>query len=183
MHTPPYTPVEQRDRETFLALMWALSYPGSLYTLPAADDAPLAVIAAALLDLETSFFTPDPGLQARLAQTGARALPPERAAYHFYPALTPADMPHVAAASPGSMLYPDRAATLFIGCALDGDSPAFALRGPGISGAHAVRIGGLPADFWSQRQRAMRFPLGWDVFLVDGLRVLGLPRTTAVEGA
>lgn len=182
MHTPPYTPAEQRDRETFLALMWALSYPGTIYTLPAAGDAPLALIATALLDLETSFFTPDPALQARLAQTGARALPPEHAAYHFYPALGPADMPHVAAASPGSMLYPDRAATLVIGCALDDSGPPFTLRGPGINGAHTARVGGLPPDFWTQRQRAARYPLGWDVFLVDSLRVLGLPRTTAVEG-
>lgn len=181
MHTPPDTPAEQRDRETFLALMWALSYPGSLYTLPAAD-APLALIAAALLDLETSFFTPDPAWQTRLAQTGARALPPERAAYHFYPALTPADMPQVAAASPGSMLYPDRAATLVIGCALDDSGPAFTLRGPGINGARTARLGGLPPDFWAQRRRAARYPLGWDVLLIDGLRVLGLPRTTAVEG-
>jgi alpha-D-ribose 1-methylphosphonate 5-triphosphate synthase subunit PhnH len=27
----------------------------------------------------------------------------------------------------------------------------------------------------------MRYPMGFEVFLVDGDRVLGLPRTTAVE--
>src|SRR5437870_4521086 len=93
MQTPIYTPEDARTRETFLALMWAMSYPGRAYPLPGATntrrrepDAMLA-IGETLLDLETSYFTPDFELASRFAQLGARSLPPERAQYHFYPEL------------------------------------------------------------------------------------------------
>lgn len=61
------------------------------------------------------------------------------------------------------------------------------LRGPGIApagripSAATLQIAGLPLDLWRLRAERGPYPLGWDLFLVDGERVVGLPRTTQVE--
>jgi alpha-D-ribose 1-methylphosphonate 5-triphosphate synthase subunit PhnH len=181
-----YTPEEARQRETFLALMWALSYPGRVYTLPEmrsplTDPAfnSIGLIAEALLDLETSYFTPDAALSAALHQTGARALPPGEAAYHFYPVLDAAAILAMAEASVGTMLRPDEAATLVIGGGID-RGQRMQWRGPGINGVIETRLH-LPDAFWSLRESRLRYPLGWDVYVVDGVQVIGLPRSTQVE--
>ena len=176
MQVPDYTPEEALTRQTFLAMMWALSHPGRIQTLEAA--APFVAIATTLLDLETSYFTPDEALKAELARTGARALEPERAAYHFYPELTAWDS--LEKASPGTMLYPDTAATLVIGCKL-GAGNTFTLSGPGIQTTQPAQIQ-VDERLWTLRQRVSRYPLGWDIFFVDGNQLLGLPRTTQIKG-
>ncbi|MFN8529820.1 MAG: phosphonate C-P lyase system protein PhnH [Anaerolineae bacterium] len=173
---PPYTPSEALARETFLALMWSLSYPGRIHTLPDSGP-PFESIAHALLDLETTFYTPEAALANVLAHNGARAFPPETAAYHFYPAVT--DLASIRAASVGTLLYPDRSATLFVDCTLNADDgDLFILTGPGINGETRVRVAGLPREFWAIREQRCRFPLGWDVYLIDQSRVIGLPRST-----
>lgn len=209
--TPHADPAEHAARDTFLALMWALSYPGTLYELPqtatqtnavATGDStrPLLAIGRALLDLETSYYTPDAHLAAQLAHTSARALPPAAADYHFYPApagFTAADFAadfstDVCAAKVGDFLYPDQSATLIVACTL-GRGTRLRLQGPGIdprAAAPTLQVDGLPANFWELRDAALRYPLGWDLFLVDGQgvdgqgvdgqRVAGLPRTTTV---
>jgi alpha-D-ribose 1-methylphosphonate 5-triphosphate synthase subunit PhnH len=175
---PPYTLDEARTRETFLALMWASSYPGRLYALP--DAPPFALIGETLLDLETSFYTADESLSTLWSRNGARRLPPERAAYHGYPTLSAADLPAIAAAAIGEMLYPDRAATLIIGgCAFEGGT-GFALSGAGVNVTLDVQIGGVPDAFWQSRESRRRYPLGWDIFLTDGARVMALPRSTTM---
>lgn len=190
MTTPIYTPAEQSSRETFLALMWALSYPGQMREMPVNDavgtqravsaHSPLLIIGEALLDLETSYYTPDAALADVLARTNARALPPESAAYHFYPTLDEAALAGISSASVGTMLRPDESATLIIGCAF-ASGGVFRWHGPGVRGDAIVRLGGVPARFWVLRNRVLRYPLGWDVYFVDGNRVIGLPRTTVVE--
>lgn len=180
MESPQYTYDEAVARETFLALMWALSYPGRIHALPEVEQ-PFAAIGAMLLDLETSYYTPDAALNTLFATTGARSLPPERAAYHFYPTLTDTDLPTIAAASVGTMTYPDKAASLIIGCQFNSGA-ALTWRGVGIHESMTVQVDGIPAGFWEARHRAMHYPLGWDVFLVDGGAVIGLPRTTTIEG-
>lgn len=179
MQTPAYSPEEFRSRETFLALMWSLSYPGRVYELPAGSVPPLHTIGEMLLDLETSFYTPNDALGEALARSGARALEPDRAAYHFYPQLNEEALAAVRFASTGTMLYPDQAATLIIGCTL-GVGRSYELTGPGIQDKAQLQVNGIYDDFWTMREGANRYPLGWDIFLVDELRVVGLPRTTHV---
>ena len=190
MTTPIYTPDEQSTRETFLALMWALSYPGQLRKLPPNTDAQMRVpteaqlsltlIGEALLDLESSYYTPDTALANVLGRTGARAFSADNAAYHFYPTLDDAALTGIGNASVGTMLRPDESATIIVGCAFASGS-VLRWRGPGVRGDAVVRLGGVPARFWALRNRAIRYPLGWDVYFVDGNRVIGLPRTTVVE--
>ncbi|MBC8171117.1 MAG: phosphonate C-P lyase system protein PhnH [Anaerolineae bacterium] len=179
MTIPPYTASEAQSRETFLALMWSLSYPGRLYQLPALDTA-FNLIAGALLDLETSYYTPEDSLKPLLAQTGAQALAVEQAAYHFYPAVGEEELTAIQQASVGTMLYPDEAATLIIRCTL-GSGTSLTLRGPGIHNSQILLVSDLPETFWQLRQTACRFPLGWDVYFVDGQQLVGLPRSVQVE--
>lgn len=172
-----YTAEEARSRETFLALMWALSHPGSIQKLPTEGD-PFHLIAESLLDLETSFYTDNEALRIVLSQTGARNLPVEKAAYHFYPQLT--RLEDVQQAIVGTMLYPDLGATLIIGCQL-GQGMNMTLSGPGIESTITCQIDIISTEFWALREKRCQYPLGWDTFLVDGQQVLGLPRTTKIQ--
>ena len=175
MSIPLYTPAEARSRETFLALMWAFSYPGRIYELPENDD-PFRLVAETLLDLETSCFTPDRELEASISFTGAKTLDAQHAAYHFYPSLLPQYMPFIQQAHRGSMLYLDAAATLIVGCEFGSGIPR-TLTGPGIPREHTIQISGLDESFWDVRATVCLFPLGWDIYLLDGRRVMGLPRS------
>jgi len=176
---PAYTTEEGRARETFLALMWGLSYPGLVQTLPDKNDG-LALIGEALLDLETSYFTPDVRLHERLKRTSARALSPEQAAYHFYPSLAGDGLAHIERASVGTLPFPDRAATLIIGCTF-GSGTALTLEGPGIAHRRQLQIDAIPIETWTLRAQRCGYPLGWDMFLVDaGGALIGLPRTTKI---
>lgn len=186
---PPYTDAERQSRETFLALMWALSQPGSVQQIPLVESDDLAAVFArigdALLDLETSYFSPDGALVARLKHTAARYLPADRAAYHFYPQIDQAALATIEIASVGTYQYPDEAASLFIGCAFDGASEkqvSLRFTGPGVKGSADVQLWGIPPEFWALRQRATAFPLGWDIYLVDPSgKIIGLPRSTRIS--
>jgi alpha-D-ribose 1-methylphosphonate 5-triphosphate synthase subunit PhnH len=179
MSTPAYHAAEAASNDTFQALMWALSYPGREQTLP--DHTPaFDLIAATLLDLETTYFAPNAALAAQLARSGARPKAVSDAAYHFYPAIDTAALDLIRAASVGTLTYPDSAATLILGCTL-GTGQALQFTGPGVRATITVHVGGLPDRFWALRREASRYPLGWDIFLVDGQRVMGVPRSTVVD--
>lgn len=177
MSVPQRSSGEVATHATFSTLLWGLSYPGRLQT---SEHASLAAIGSSLLDLETSFFTPDAALHGALAQTGARAKEPSAADYLFYPSLTDADLEALKAAKRGELLYPDRAAT-FILSATFGTGTALRLQGPGLAAPLSVQVAGVPVAFWTLRNRTRNYPLGWDVFLSDGTQLLGLPRSTDME--
>ncbi len=180
MSHPSYTETEAHSRETFLALMWASSCPGRIHTLPQGPDS-FGAIMNALLDLETSCYTPDNSLRPALAQTGAQLLAADRAAYHFYSSITDEALTTIQQARVGTMLYPDEAATLFVGHCTFGSGDRLLLRGPGIRGQREIQVSGVSPTFWELRASACHFPLGWDVFLLDGLNVLSIPRSVGVE--
>ena len=185
MQTPIYTLEEARTRETFLALMWSISHPGRAYALPVDARDAFPTIGETLLDLETSYYTPDFELSSGFARLGARSLPPERAQYHFYPELTHRHLATIGQANAGTMPNPDRSATLVIGCEL-GSGQTFRLSGPGIAYHTNVKIDLIPDGFWDVRSEVVRFPLGWDVFFISGserskAQVIGLPRSARLE--
>jgi len=177
MTVPQRSSREAAAHATFSALLWGLAYPGRLQT---SEHAGLGAIGSSLLDLETSFYTPDAGLHAVLARTGARAKGPSEADYLLYPRLDEADLGALRGAKRGELLYPDRAATLILGATF-GTGTALRLRGPGLAEPWRVQVAGVPQGFWHVRNHARAYPLGWDVFLSDGAGVLGLPRSTDVE--
>ncbi len=188
---PIQTAFEVESRECFRALMWALSYPGRLMTLPngtpssngASPLAAFATVGRTLLDLETSFFTNDIALHVELERTGSRMRSAADAAYLYFPKLAEADLALVEQASVGDETYPDSGATLVIGCRLNGSHAVnLRLSGPGIQGEKTLGVAGLPASFWQLRERRIRYPLGIDLFLLDESTsgVVGLPRTTRI---
>ena len=179
MTYPTMQALEARANTTFRALLWALSHPGSIQKL-STDEGDMLAIAEALLDLETSYYSPDPELHSQLFQTGARPRSAAEAVYQFYRSLGNADLETLQHAPIGSYGYPDAAATLIIGCRLGAGRP-LVLRGPGINGETELRVDQVPSGLWQMRAEAGRYPLGWDMFLCDGNHVVGLPRTTTLE--
>ena len=57
------------------------------------------------------------------------------------------------------------------------------LSGPGIEQSRLLQIGGLPGGFWQLRRSLIRYPMGFDLLLVDGDCLVGIPRSTCVETA
>jgi alpha-D-ribose 1-methylphosphonate 5-triphosphate synthase subunit PhnH len=188
--TPTETPAETIARETFQVLLSALSNPGHQFVLPGISLATRQAcqqIGFTLLDLESSFYTPDLALADELLPSGARPLSIANAAYLFFPdssvfappalAQTLADLERVTV---GTITDPDDGATLIIGCRL-GEGRLLRLRGPGIQHQSEVRVADLPLAFWQLRATKISYPLGIDLFLVDGGQVIGLPRSTVIE--
>src|SRR5690606_20053474 len=82
----------------------------------------------------------------------------------------------------GDAAYPDTSATLLIEVEAFGRGPRVTLSGPGIATRRELSVAGLPEGFWTQwRANHQLFPLGVDVFLVQGNRLCGLPRTAQAE--
>ncbi len=187
---PPSTSAETSARETFQALMGALSNPGRLFTLPGAGlttHQSCAQIGMTLLDLETSFYTPDHTLRGILTHSGARFRTPASAAYLFLPDLALFEpmmlrqtLDIIAQTTVGTITDPDQGATLIVACEV-GHGQRLQLSGPGIQQRHELHVDSLPVEFWRLRADKIHYPLGIDIFLVAGSQVVGLPRTTTVE--
>ena len=173
--TPVQSPEETAENATFGALLWALSRPGMARALPEPGDSP---IIDALIDRECKVHCNDPLLVPQILRSGADLADIAGADHIFFAALDDiAVLDHVAK---GSDLYPDGGATVVLQVTLD-RGPRVQLCGPGIDGALALRIGGLPAGFWQCRATLSRYPMGFDLFLRDGAQVVGIPRSTKVE--
>lgn len=181
MH-PIMTTREARAQLTFRALAAALAYPGRRQTLPASGTEAHAAIAESLVDLESSYFTNDRRLDALVGPLGGRRLSVGEAQHQFFPNLSADELIELREAPVGTYLYPDRSATLVIGCQFK-IGVLLRLSGPGVNGAIELDVAGIPDDFWLIRASACAYPLGWDIFLVAGDEVVGLPRTTRVEVA
>jgi alpha-D-ribose 1-methylphosphonate 5-triphosphate synthase subunit PhnH len=182
MTTPAFTAKEERTREAFLALMWAMSYPGRVHTLPTPENNTLAAfetIGDTLLDLEVSYYTPDAALHQAFQRTTSRLFEPADAEYLFFSSVGDEHIAQIAQAQIGTMLYPDTGATLVLGCTFEGTP--ITLTGPGIQGSTRIAVGALPSAVWEWREKVRRFPLGWDIILVSGNQVIGLPRSTGIE--
>ncbi|KAA1180180.1 phosphonate C-P lyase system protein PhnH [Rhizobium tropici] len=167
-----------RTNTTFEELMWALSRPGQLRELPAEGFWPLA---ESLLDRECSFHAAnDPSLDLKMAATGARRMPLADADYVFAVIGSAENVEALSTLRIGSLLYPDNAATLFAPVRF-GSGQRLRLTGPGIKDSITIEVDGIDPAFWPMRGKAIRYPLGWDLYLVDGKRLLGIPRSTKIE--
>jgi alpha-D-ribose 1-methylphosphonate 5-triphosphate synthase subunit PhnH len=173
---PAPSDFEARTNATYEALMWALSRPGLIRDLPSPGQAD---IVEALLDRECRVCCATPEIEQVAARTGAELVGPDCADHLFFDRLPNVDV--LAQISLGSDLYPETGATLVCAATL-GQGPRLRLTGPGCNGVVEVQIGGLPDGFWQARARLIRYPMGFELFLVDGARVLGVPRSTGVKG-
>jgi len=175
LSTPAPSLAETRDNAAFDVLLWTLSRPGLPRELPEPGE---GAIITALLDRECLVYAADPLLMPEIMRTGAELADIEKADHVFLGAMTSADP--LADIAIGSDFYPDDGATVIVRASI-GSGAAVRLTGPGVDGALTLQLSGLPDGFWKARASRLRYPMGFDLFFVDGARVVGVPRSTTVE--
>ncbi len=177
---------ESRSQQTFTAVMWALSRPGEIqhFTPLETDITGLETIAETVLDLETSFFTPDTALCSKFKKTGAQCETADKAAYQFYPFISLGQLFSLESAPIGTLLNPDQSATLIVACDFR-TGLKLELSGAGIQDKTILEVANIPLEVFKLRNRVVSFPLGWDLLLVARdnaeYRLVGIPRSTKLE--
>lgn len=186
----------------FRAVMDAFAHPGRPFALPrvqagarhalAGMEEPLTLLTRLFVDQATTFCVA-PGCDKRLeleiaAETHAHPASPEEAAFVIVPRAADDESLEVAVmhASAGTLLSPERGATVLIGCGLLSEGGAVSgcaqieVSGPGVKGTGTFatdRTAWERARAW----RADEFPCGIDILLCDAQgQVVGVPRTAAV---
>ncbi|SMG57991.1 phosphonate C-P lyase system protein PhnH [Paraburkholderia susongensis] len=190
--TPGFSDPVHDTQAVFRTLLDTLSRPGTIGVigdrLPELRDARAEPAAFAALLTLCDYATPvwlaqpDHALASALRfHTGAPLVDaPAEAAFaylHDAGALPPLD-----SFAPGNAESPEQSATLLIRVdALTGGAPV-ELSGPGILDTATITPAGLPVYFWRERAAlAPLFPCGIDCYLVCGMRLIGLPRTTEAK--
>ncbi|MGV3573927.1 MAG: phosphonate C-P lyase system protein PhnH [Devosia sp.] len=172
----PPDAIELRSNATFEALMWALSRPGDSRDMP---ETGLAAIAETLVDLECTVFINDPALRSEIAATGALVAEDISQADHVFLSSLEGTDAQLATIRCGSALYPDDGATL-VANVRHGVGQRVRLSGPGVDGTLELTLSVSPG-FWAMRAMLCAYPEGFDMLLVDGRSVIGVPRSTLVE--
>ena len=187
MVAPEFTQSEKLTRETYLVLMQALSRPGVEHVFPRYSDPKgqeclhcFLRIAETLLDPETLFYSDLPVFCERVQGRFGTSVAPEEAEYLFLGAPDSMDLARIRHAAIGNDLFPDQSATFLI-WENPGPTSQFYLRGPGIEESVRVESQGVPISFWELRNEKVRYPLGWDLFLVNGSIVRGIPRSSELR--
>lgn len=169
--------LERLHNATYEALMWALARPGTVQTLPQPG---LEAIVETLVDGECRVFSSRKALLPLIASTGAAITGVRDADHAFLDLEGEAGLRDLAVVPAGSHLYPDDGASVFSAARI-GEGQGLRLRGPGIETHEDIRLGGLRPDVWTLRAQRCLYPTGFELFFVDGDRVVGLPRSTTVE--
>jgi alpha-D-ribose 1-methylphosphonate 5-triphosphate synthase subunit PhnH len=182
------------SQAVFRAVLQALSHPGRCIALehdaqtPSGSHAASAAVLLALLDSDCTLWL-SPRLAAGEAgawlrfHTGCTVVSEPGLARFIWVAQGDA-LPALCSLAQGSDTYPDQSATLVVdvahtGVATPGTAGAWSLTGPGIQGAAALQVEGLPDDFeaqWAANHAV--FPRGVDVLLGTAGHIVGLARTT-----
>tara|TARA_A200000113_G_scaffold218249_1_gene225546 strand:- start:6914 stop:7450 length:537 start_codon:yes stop_codon:yes gene_type:complete len=172
---PKRSETEIQSNQSFEAMLWALSYPGRVRNLPEPGE---SMVIEALIDRECSVYTADPLLLPQILQKGAEISDLNEADHAFLGVMKNLQaLDHVLM---GSDLYPDGGATLVARVTI-GSGQKLRLTGPGVFRHQDIYLNGLPDGFWKKRCDIMRYPIGFDLFLIDEARIIGVPRSTKVE--
>ncbi len=179
-------PIALRSQRVFRALLETLSQPGRLVELPGDGDG-LDGIALTLLDGEVSFNVAGAagGFGERVARTtGARPVPlPEADLAIFFSSGGAEGLREM---KRGTLEAPEEGATAVVlveKLSPEGGETVLKLSGPGVPGTRTLGVDGFTRGaLEAVRESRAGYPLGVDVYLVDGAgRVAGLPRSTGVE--
>ena len=184
------------SQAVFRAVLQALSHPGRCVAVehdaqtPAVGHAASAAVLLALLDSDCTLW-----LSPRLAasesgawlrfHTGCTLVSDPVRARFVWVAQGDA-LPALHSLAQGSDTYPDQSATCLVDVAQAvvttvGAPGAWRLAGPGIQGAAALQVEGLPNDFaaqWAANHAV--FPCGVDVLLGTHAHIVGLPRAIRI---
>jgi alpha-D-ribose 1-methylphosphonate 5-triphosphate synthase subunit PhnH len=202
LHDPAFDDVFEAQ-QVFRLLLDAVAWPGKVNLLPPTRVQPpapwpphLIQVGRTLLDGQVTFAVHGPNAARAIryleVNTGARPRPLEAAS--FVLALPPYDDLDVAALTPGSLIAPERSATLVLGChaVASPTAPggvavglaAVTLHGRGVRpGQQLVVDEAVLGVLHAVAERHDEYPMGVDVILVDsGGHVVGLPRTTRWRG-
>lgn len=175
---------------TFRTLLNALAQPGQTEQVTAAITPPIGLTVASaatcltLLDLETwLWIQPECDrevLSWLLFHTGCQFTENPRQA-NFALIWDVQSLPDLTQFNWGTAEYPESSTTLFLQVEALSQGPSVVLKGPGIWQERTIAPQ-LPQQFWSQwRLNHRSYPLGLDAFIFTESRVVGLPRTTAIE--
>ena len=183
-----------QSQSAFRALLAALSEPGLACDLddaivpPTGLEPATAVALLTLADYETPIWLPaalrdgPAGAWLRFHCGAALVDDPARAAFAVIDGA--AAEPKLAAFNDGDDQFPDRSTTVLVQCAGLEGGEAVTLEGPGIAGQRSIAPAGLRPGFWADVEaNAAVYPLGVDLLLVHGARMLGLPRSTQIVEA
>lgn len=175
------------SQRVFRCALQATAQPGKLFTLPPVGDAPPhETLALALLDHEVTFCVV--GGEGRPVgvclsrMTGSRDVSVEEAEFAL---ISGGDSGgEILKLSRGDLEHPERGATAIFAVERLGSGPvALRLSGPGVPDTRTLGIEGLSmSEVEAIRESRADYPLGVDVYLVDGAgQLAGLPRSTGLE--
>jgi alpha-D-ribose 1-methylphosphonate 5-triphosphate synthase subunit PhnH len=169
------------QRQVFRLLLEAWARPGTIADLgPWCGNgrARLAVLAA-LSDAATTLADPH-GLLADGDRSRLGSIPAEigEAAFVIAEAVRP---PGDLAPARGTLLNPERGATLVLDCQAVGEGSAIRLTGPGIDGSHELHLLGIDPAWWTARRSWCASPLGVELVLCDARRIACIPRSSHLE--
>lgn len=183
------------SQAAFRAVMVAMARPGTVQAIkgPASMPPPLSSEAAAIIltlaDFETPVFL-DEALAASEDVTaflgfhsGARLTAEPHAAV-FALVTDGANLPSFEDFARGTDTYPDRSTTFVVQVRGFDAGRRYRLEGPGIAGAQAFAVDGLPDDLARRlTENRLLFPRGVDLILTAPGAVACLPRTTRIKEA
>ncbi|QVQ26700.1 phosphonate C-P lyase system protein PhnH [Achromobacter deleyi] len=176
---------------TFRAALNALAHPGRVHDILAGSGVPeglspaMTALLLTLVDVDTPLWLPQSvgaDVLAFLRFHCACPIVPSPSLARFVAVPAGCGAPALSACHQGDPAYPDLSTTLLIEVQSLSEGDAAHLSGPGIQTRRTLHAAGLPDGFWREwRLNHQRFPLGVDVFLTQGRRICGLPRSTRVE--
>lgn len=186
-----------RIQHAFRTTMDALAHPGRVNVLPLAGgdstptglDGALDTLVRMFVDQAVTFAYLGDAVRERAiaSETRSRAAGAAQAAFVVVPcgSTDPTVAYAVEKATPGTLISPDKGATVLIGCDGLSSDPCdgmfgFAVSGPGVAGEACFYAS---TDVW-QRVRETRgdeYPCGIEIMLVDGAgRIVAIPRSSQV---
>lgn len=182
------------DAQTaFRAIMDALANPGTPHKLAETAlalgpfQAELASTLLTLSDADTTIWLSETlriaAVEAFIAFHTGAPLTRDPAKATFAVAASATELPRLDQFNLGTQEYPDRSTTVVLAVPALSGGPDLLLRGPGIKDHLHCSPSGLPEDFaaqWAANREL--FPRGIDLLLVADGQVLGLPRSTRIEG-
>lgn len=181
-----------RMQRAFRAVMNAFAQPGTIVDL--CDDAidatgerePLMTLVRLFVDQAVTFYCCDDDLADRIAfETKARRSACSEALFVVAPGTVSAANAGVADACAGTLVSPEKGATVFIECARVSATPdegltGFEVSGPGVKDVNRFWT---DSDEWAcvREGRRDEYPLGVEMILVDdGGRLAVVPRSSFV---